>query len=343
MMYVFAFGIPSTLVSAFITLSDAVFYPWYEIAPRVTSLSPLDDQRLGGLIMWIPGMLIFWVGISAVFFRWTKEEYSSWGGKAGTKASMVALIALGALVPGNLMAQNASSDNPPEGDPVSWAVETEVGASVFFGAKDQTTVATELGIVRDSRLLEVETEYSFLYGEATDDEGENFVNKRSWEIAANLDYRGFSWLNPYVFGATLSSLEKKIRRRHRAGGGAKLTVVDSETSRLDFAAALSVEQTLGTSDSGAKAEWVGRWTGQARFRRSFSEDRAVFQASLDYDPQFQKIENYTLTAESSLALRISEIVSLKLSVRDNFDSRAKARGAISNNDGRFLVGVLAAF
>jgi putative membrane protein len=82
MMYVFAFGIPSTVVSAFITLSDTVFYPWYELAPRITSLSPLDDQRLGGLIMWIPGMLIFWIGISAVFFRWTKDEYRSWGKEA---------------------------------------------------------------------------------------------------------------------------------------------------------------------------------------------------------------------------------------------------------------------
>ncbi len=78
MMYVFAVGIPSTLVSAFITLSDHVFYPWYAVAPRVTSLSPLDDQRLGGLIMWIPGMLIFWVAISAVFFRWAKDEFGSW-------------------------------------------------------------------------------------------------------------------------------------------------------------------------------------------------------------------------------------------------------------------------
>jgi len=79
MMYIFAFGIPTTVVSAFITLSDSVFYPWYEVAPRVSSLSPLEDQRLGGLIMWIPGMLIFWVGITAVFFRWTKDEYGSWG------------------------------------------------------------------------------------------------------------------------------------------------------------------------------------------------------------------------------------------------------------------------
>ena len=79
MMYVFAFGVPSTILSAFITLSDSVFYPWYEVAPRISSLSPLEDQRLGGLIMWIPGMLIFWVGITAVFFRWTKDEYGAWG------------------------------------------------------------------------------------------------------------------------------------------------------------------------------------------------------------------------------------------------------------------------
>jgi putative membrane protein len=88
MMYVFAFGIPTTVLSAFITLSDSVFYSWYELAPRITSLTPLEDQRLGGLIMWIPGMLIFWIGITAVFFRWTRDEYGSWGRReveAGTR------------------------------------------------------------------------------------------------------------------------------------------------------------------------------------------------------------------------------------------------------------------
>jgi putative membrane protein len=78
MMYIFAFGIPSTVVSALITLSDEVIYPWYAVAPRISTLSPLQDQRLGGLIMWVPGMLIFWVGITAVFFRWTKDEYRDW-------------------------------------------------------------------------------------------------------------------------------------------------------------------------------------------------------------------------------------------------------------------------
>lgn len=82
MIYVFAFAIPSTVVSAFITLSEDVFYSWYAAAPRIVGLSPLDDQRLGGLIMWIPGMLLFWVAISFVFFRWNKDEFSDWKDEA---------------------------------------------------------------------------------------------------------------------------------------------------------------------------------------------------------------------------------------------------------------------
>ena len=78
MMYVFAFGIPTTILSAFITMSDSVFYPFYAAAPRISALSPLEDQRLGGLLMWVPGMLIFWVAISAVWFRWTRDEYAEW-------------------------------------------------------------------------------------------------------------------------------------------------------------------------------------------------------------------------------------------------------------------------
>lgn len=341
MMYVFAFGIPSTLVSAFITLSDSVFYPWYELAPRVTSLSPLEDQRLGGLIMWIPGMLIFWVGISAVFFRWTKDEYSSWK-KAGSAAALGALLF---VAPGTTAGQTNAEDPdvaPPE-PPPEWTIEGELGGSVFFGATDQTTVAAEAGIRRESQLFELKNELAFLYGEASDDEGGSSVNKRSWELASDLDYRGFSWLNPYVFGSVLSSLEKRIHRRYKTGGGVKATALETDVSKLDFAAALLVEQTQGSEEGNEDDEWLARWTGQAEFRRSFSQDRAVFQARVDYNPKFSQVENFTFQAESSLALRLNHIVSLKISVRDNYDSGAKGRGAISNNDGRVLFSVLAAF
>jgi len=339
MMYIFAFGIPSTLVSAFITLSDSVFYPWYEVAPRITSLSPMDDQRLGGLIMWIPGMLIFWVGISAVFFRWTKDEYGSWG--RGGKAGVVTLVA-GLFLASPAFAE-AQSDSAPPPPPPDWSFETEVGASFFFGATDQTTVAAEVGMNRESQLFEFQSGLAFLYGEVTDGEGESFVNKRSWELAANLDYRGFSWLNPFVLGSAVSSLEKKIHRRYKAGTGAKLTALDSDVSKLEFASAILVEQTISSEEGNGSKEWLSRWTWAMFFRRSFSEERAVFEAGVDYNPKFRQLDDFTFQAESSLAFRLSEVLRLKLSVRDNFDNGAKDRGAVSNNDGRVLFSVLAAF
>jgi putative membrane protein len=341
MMYIFAFGIPSTLVSAFITLSDSVFYPWYELAPRVTSLSPLEDQSLGGLNMWIPGMLIFWVGISAVFFRWTKDEYSSWK-KVGPAAVLAALFLVGpgaAAGQGNLESPDQNLSQPPP----DWAIETELGGSVFFGATDQITVATEMGLQRESQLYVLDIDLGFLYGEVGEEGGESSVNKRSWEVASNLDYQGYAWINPYVFGSVDSSLEKRIHFRYKAGSGAKLTLLDTEVSRLDFAAALLFEQTFSTADGADDEDLLGRWTGQAEYRRSFSQERAVFEARMDYNPKFRQIESFTLQAESSLAFRLSQVVSLKVSVRDNFDSGAKERGAVSNNDGQVLFGVLAAF
>ena len=61
-----------------IALSGRVLYPFYLEAPKGWGLEPLVDQQLGGLIMWIPGMLVFWVAITVVFFRWTKDEYRAW-------------------------------------------------------------------------------------------------------------------------------------------------------------------------------------------------------------------------------------------------------------------------
>jgi putative membrane protein len=33
-------------------------------------LSPLEDQLLGGLIMWVPGGTIFMLIMTVIFFKW---------------------------------------------------------------------------------------------------------------------------------------------------------------------------------------------------------------------------------------------------------------------------------
>jgi putative membrane protein len=74
MLYLFLVGIPMQIVAALITFSDEVLYPWYMAAPRMWGLTPLDDQQLGGLLMWIPGNLWLFAAIGVLFFRWAKEE-----------------------------------------------------------------------------------------------------------------------------------------------------------------------------------------------------------------------------------------------------------------------------
>jgi putative membrane protein len=73
MLYCFLLTIPMSLVSVYIVYSNAVLYPWYAAAPRIAGLSPLEDQRLGGLIMWIPGGLFFLLLMTVIFFRWSAK------------------------------------------------------------------------------------------------------------------------------------------------------------------------------------------------------------------------------------------------------------------------------
>jgi len=74
MGYLFLLGIPMSVVGALITLSDRVLYPFYATAPREWELSPLADQQIGGLLMWVPGTLVLWLAMTVVWFRWAARE-----------------------------------------------------------------------------------------------------------------------------------------------------------------------------------------------------------------------------------------------------------------------------
>jgi putative membrane protein len=73
-LYLFVFGMPMTVIAALITGADDLLYSFYAHAPRVTSLSPFEDQRLGGIVMWVPAGVVPLVVFTAVFFRWVDAE-----------------------------------------------------------------------------------------------------------------------------------------------------------------------------------------------------------------------------------------------------------------------------
>jgi putative membrane protein len=74
LLYIFLLGLPMTAVAALVTMADVSLYPFYASAPRLWGLSPVEDQRLGGLIMWVPAGIAPLVAFTAVFFRWVAAE-----------------------------------------------------------------------------------------------------------------------------------------------------------------------------------------------------------------------------------------------------------------------------
>jgi putative membrane protein len=87
MLYLFLMTIPMSLVSVSIAYASSVLYPFYASAPRVVHLSPMEDQMLGGLIMWVPGGLYFFAVISVIFYRWQQA-----GGLDSQASAQVDLI-----------------------------------------------------------------------------------------------------------------------------------------------------------------------------------------------------------------------------------------------------------
>ena len=57
--YLLLADVQNTLFSALFCFAGRVIYPHYALTPSLGGISPLDDQRIAGLVMWIPGSLAF--------------------------------------------------------------------------------------------------------------------------------------------------------------------------------------------------------------------------------------------------------------------------------------------
>jgi cytochrome c oxidase assembly factor CtaG len=66
--YLLLADVQNTVLSALLTFSDRVIYPYYETVPRLAGITPLNDQIAAGVIMWVPGSLFFLVpGVVIIF------------------------------------------------------------------------------------------------------------------------------------------------------------------------------------------------------------------------------------------------------------------------------------
>ena len=72
--YVFATAAHCSALGALLTFSTVLWYPAYRQTTMAWGLTPLQDQQLGGVIMWVPSGVVFVVVGLALFAKWLRES-----------------------------------------------------------------------------------------------------------------------------------------------------------------------------------------------------------------------------------------------------------------------------
>jgi cytochrome c oxidase assembly factor CtaG len=70
MLYLFLLAVPCTALAAVLTFARTPLYPFYITAPHIFGLNALQDQHLGGLLMWLPTHMILLLAMAITFLKW---------------------------------------------------------------------------------------------------------------------------------------------------------------------------------------------------------------------------------------------------------------------------------
>ncbi len=69
-LYIFGTAAHCSALGALLTFSSVLWYPIYADRTQLWHLTPLQDQQLGGMLMWIPSGVVFIVIGILMFARW---------------------------------------------------------------------------------------------------------------------------------------------------------------------------------------------------------------------------------------------------------------------------------
>lgn len=75
-LYVFATAAHCSALGALLTFSTVLWYPAYANTTERWGMTALEDQQLGGVIMWVPSGVVFILIGLALFARWLSESES---------------------------------------------------------------------------------------------------------------------------------------------------------------------------------------------------------------------------------------------------------------------------
>ncbi|MBN8247739.1 MAG: cytochrome c oxidase assembly protein [Verrucomicrobia bacterium] len=75
-LYLLAADLVNSALAAVLTFSERVLYPTYAAAPRLFGSTALGDQSLAGILMWVPGSMVFLIPAVLTAIRWLSPEAS---------------------------------------------------------------------------------------------------------------------------------------------------------------------------------------------------------------------------------------------------------------------------
>ncbi len=75
-VYLFTTAIHTSALGALLTFAPTLWYPEYAETVAAWGFTPLEDQQVGGLIMWVPGGLIFMMAGLWLFAEWLRHSDS---------------------------------------------------------------------------------------------------------------------------------------------------------------------------------------------------------------------------------------------------------------------------
>jgi len=88
MVSLFTTAVHTSVLGAMMTFARQPWYPIYESTVAQWGLTPLGDQQLGGLIMWVPASAAYLVAALLVMRRWLR--HSEWTVAAAERAMVAA-------------------------------------------------------------------------------------------------------------------------------------------------------------------------------------------------------------------------------------------------------------
>jgi putative membrane protein len=77
-LYIFTTAVHTSVLGALLTFAPTVWYTPYASTAPEWGLTALQDQQLGGLIMWVPAGVLLVIVALILFAKWLRESETRW-------------------------------------------------------------------------------------------------------------------------------------------------------------------------------------------------------------------------------------------------------------------------